>query len=129
MTGATVRAKLISAVVAALLLLPVAANADDLDGIVCSYDDQLADACVEIDDTDVLADVSDRDDLLEESVVASETVSDDEVEAAQVLGVTQELADTGLDTWMFLAVALSLLAVGGVAIRFARRTRAFSSAN
>lgn len=102
------KAKFISGIAVALLLIPVAASADDVDVEGICYADPLDAAC-----SDVLSEVDEVGTDEDVPVVTPADPAEDEVEPSQVMGVSQSLAETGVDAWVYVMVAMALLAVGG----------------
>lgn len=97
------RTKLVSGVIAAFMLLPVAANADE--HVTDCYLEPTAEVCTSEepeDEHEVPSDVEEHED---EVLVASETA----------------LPDTGVDTWTILGLSLGLLALGGATLARSRR--------
>jgi LPXTG-motif cell wall-anchored protein len=100
-----VRTKLISGVIAAFMLLPVAANADE--HATDCYLEPTAEVCVPEapeDEHEVPSDVEEHED---EALVASETA----------------LPRTGIETWTILGLGLGMLALGGATLARSSRRR------
>ena len=120
------RAKIISGVVAALLLIPVGAGADqhDVDVDDLCYVDPTAEECV----VEVLP-AKPIEKPTEQPTEREVEPTEREVEPTDVLAKveTATLARTGIETPVFLALALGLLAAGSMLVFGAGRRRGSAS--